>query len=472
MATVIDSFLIEIGIDPSKMTKGQQVALDALRGFEEEAGKRSRYIEDSSKRAGDALGGIRTQALELFAIFTGGKGAIDFVTGMTHANAQLGRLERNLGVSASMISKWQGAARIFGGDAASMAQSFTSISDAVEGFKIGAISPLIAEFRNLSSAGGTVIDVNKGVEQTLLDIAENLKKVHDSDPARAGLLGRRLGLDPALFDLLVRGREGAQQVLEYVKKIGVATHEDADAFGELEKRMNQMGLKAESLGRKLLGGEGGGAAKINALADELNKPISEARPFDAIFGWGQYAPGAKKSSLFPAPGAGEGAFKSQDEKKAFILSEAAKRGMDPDVALAVAKSEGFDSFLGDNGTSGGSFQLHVTPGGRGRAVGDQFKAATGKDPLDPANEREGIQFALDDAKAHGWSAYHGAARKGIGDWQGINPAPGSVSTTKVDINGPITINAGPNADGKKIGEKFVSTIKGQSFAAQANSGQN
>ena len=466
--SVIDSLVVELSLDPSKLNKGQREALEAFKKTKEESVKSGKEIEEQAKKSGEALSGIKTQALELFAVFAGGKSFIDFTTSLTHSNAALGRLERNLGISASTISRWQGAARIFGGDAASMAQSFTAISDAFAGWKIGVISPLVADFRAISTAGGHIIDVNKGVEQSFLDLADNLKAIHDRDPAQAGLLGRRIGLDPALFDLLIRGSAGAREVLDYVNKIGVATKADTDAFGELEKRMNQMGLKAESLGRKLLGGEGGGASRITALADELNKPFFEAKPWDAIFGSGAYAPGQKQSMF-----GGSGAFGSQAEKETFIRSEAVKRGIDPNVAMATARSEGFSSFLGDNGTSGSAFQLHVTPGGRGNAVGDQFKKATGLNPLDPANERAAIRFALDDARAHGWGAYHGAANTGIGAWAGIDRGGGgSTSTTSVNINGPITINAGPNADGAAIAGKFTETLKRQSFAAQANDGQN
>jgi hypothetical protein len=146
-------------------------------------------------------------------------------------------------------------ARIFGGDAEQMAQSFTSMSDAFAGWKIGKVSPLIADLRAISTAGGKIIDVNKGVEQSFLDLSENLQANPQQRPGRSRAGRRcsagRLGLDPALFDLLIRGRP-LQKVLDYVKKIGVATKEDTDAFGELEKRIGQMGVKAESLGRKIM----------------------------------------------------------------------------------------------------------------------------------------------------------------------------------------------------------------------------
>jgi hypothetical protein len=488
MPTLIDSLIVEIGIDAKNFTKGQQDAVEAANHALESIEANAKGMEHEAKRSMDALGGIKTQAIELFAIFTGGKGLIDFSSQLTHSNASLGRLERNIGVSASTISKWQGAARIFGGDAASMAQSFTAVSDALAGWKIGIISPMVADFRAISTAGGTVIDVNKGVEQSFLDLSANLKAIHDRDPATAGLLGRKLGLDPALFDLLIKGPGGVKQVLDYVNKIGVATHEDVDAFGELEKRMSQMGLKAESLARNVLGGEHGGASRITALADELSKPFLEAKPWDAIFQTGEYATG--KPALFPgaAPGASPstegGAFASPVEKEQFIRQSAIAAGNDPDKAVKVARSEGFSQFYGDNNTSFGAFQLHVTPGGRGHAVGDEFQRLTGLDPSDPKNERATIMFAMEWAKRHGWSDFHGAARVGIGNWEGIGGNQGArpwdaagggsttTTTTKIDVNGPVTINAGSGADGAKIAGKFVQTLKGQSFAAQANGGQN
>jgi hypothetical protein len=231
-----------------------------------------------------------------------------------------------------------------------------------------------------------------------------------------------------------------------------------------------MGVKAESLGRKVLGGENGGASYITRLADWLNESPGDAgRDFWA---WLTSAPKAPAKKLFSNTGPGSAAFSSQAEKEAFIRAEATKRGIDPNVAMAVARSEGFSSFTGDNGTSFGAFQLHVTPGGRGNAVGDKFRRDTGLDPSDPANERRGITYALDNIKAGGWGPYHGAAKSGIGAWQGINRGGGSTSTTEIAINGPITINAGPNADGKAIAQQFRDAIlKRQADAAQANGGQ-
>jgi hypothetical protein len=485
MPTVIDALIVTLGLDAKEFTKGQREALDAFRKTQDESVKGGKSIEEQSKKSMDALGGIKMQAVELFAVLAGGKGAVEFFKGLSEAGASLGRLSRNIGVSASVINAWQGAARLFGGTAEGMAESFTRLSDTFAGWKVGDTSaaPMMALFRvinteaqRIDETNAKIIDSNKGVDQSFLDLAANLKLIHDKNPALAGLLGRKLGLDPALFDVLIRGAAGAKEVLDYVQKIGVATKENVDTFGELEKRMNQMGLKAESLGRKLLGGENGGASYIMRLADWLNESPGDA--MKDMWEWlnsSRKARSAPAQKLFSNTGSGSGAFASQAEKEAFIRSEATKRGIDPDVAMFVAKHEGFNNFKSTipGEQSFGAFQLHVTPGGRGNAVGDQFRKATGLDPADPANERRGITYALDNIKAGGWGPYHGAANSGIGAWQGINRGTaGSTTTTDIAINGPITINAGPNADGNRIAQQFRDTIlKRQAEAAQANGGQ-
>ena len=98
----------------------------------------------------------------------------------------------------------------------------------------------------------------------------------------------------------------------------------------------------------------------------------------------------------------------------YIRETATKYGIDPDVALRVAQSEGLKDPIGDNGKSFGAFQLYT-----GGGVGNEFQRDTGLNPSDPANERATIDYALRRAAQVGWGPWHGAARVGIGQWQGI-----------------------------------------------------
>lgn len=107
-----------------------------------------------------------------------------------------------------------------------------------------------------------------------------------------------------------------------------------------------------------------------------------------------------------------------------VIKEAAvKYGVDSDVALRVARSEGLGRFSGDRGTSYGAFQLHV-----GGGLGDIFRRETGLDPSDPKNETATIDWAIRNLRKTGWSPYHGARNVGVSNWQGIDREAPTVAT--------------------------------------------
>lgn len=108
---------------------------------------------------------------------------------------------------------------------------------------------------------------------------------------------------------------------------------------------------------------------------------------------------------------------------AYIRDGAIKRGIDPNIALRVAQSEGglnswnLQSNYYKNGVreqSFGPFQLY-----KGGGLGNEFMAKTGLDPALAANGPAATDFALDHAARNGWGAWYGAGKAGIGNWQGI-----------------------------------------------------
>lgn len=115
------------------------------------------------------------------------------------------------------------------------------------------------------------------------------------------------------------------------------------------------------------------------------------------------------------------------EMEAYIRQAALTRGIDPDVAVRVAKTEGLgDGIWQSNVTldygrerSYGPFQLHVAPAGRSPGLGNAFMEQTGLDPSDPSTWRQGVDFALENAAKGGWSPWMGAAKAGITGMDGI-----------------------------------------------------
>jgi hypothetical protein len=166
-----------------------------------------------------------------------------------------------------------------------------------------------------------------------------------------------------------------------------------------------------------------------------------------------------------APAAGGGPISDPRGLVPYIRLSAVQNNIDPDVAVRVASSEGLAApagASGDGGTSGNAFQLHVTPGGKGSAVGDLFREQTGLDPLDPANEKATIDFALHHAAKNGWGAWTGAAKAGIAPFQGITPAgrpmqvaqAGGGTATDASVGGPSLAGGAPPSAAMSPAEAF------------------
>ena len=129
--------------------------------------------------------------------------------------------------------------------------------------------------------------------------------------------------------------------------------------------------------------------------------------------------------------------------EAYIRQAAIARGIDPDIAVRVAMSEGgltnpvrkseVPTGGGRTEESYGPFQLYMGGGLGNRAL------AAGIDPRDPNQWQAGVDFALDEAKRAGWGQWYGAAKAGIGNWAGLG---GKGSTA------PTTYQVGPGFKGK------------------------
>jgi hypothetical protein len=142
----------------------------------------------------------------------------------------------------------------------------------------------------------------------------------------------------------------------------------------------------------------------------------------------------------------------------YIRQAAQQRGIDPDIAVAVARSEGgVDVFqqskVRKNGVqepSFGPFQLLKGGNGFPMGMGNDFMTRTGLDPADPNNAHATIDFALDQAKTAGWSPWYGAKAIGVTGMQGIGGRAGSV------------------ADGPKGQEAYPAPVMGSMMAGSPN----
>lgn len=167
--------------------------------------------------------------------------------------------------------------------------------------------------------------------------------------------------------------------------------------------------------------------------------------------------------------------------EAYIRQAALARGIDPNVAVRVAQSEGglnswnLQSQYSKNGIqepSYGPFQL--LKGGQGTGyptgLGNDFMNKTGLDPAMAANGPAGVDFALDHASRNGWGAWYGADKAGISKWEGIGPRPAIDPTTTNSIPNTEEATASLNklaSSSLKASTDVTSLSTGADTAAQA-----
>jgi hypothetical protein len=142
-------------------------------------------------------------------------------------------------------------------------------------------------------------------------------------------------------------------------------------------------------------------------------------------------------------------------------AEAQRRGIDPNIAVQAANTEGGVVVPARRGTfpTGSSwwmFQLHYGgPGyeqyGTVAGMGGGFTAFTGWQPGDPHAWRDALRYSLDEIKRAGWSKWYGPATVGITGMRGVDPnfhwpgTPAGEWDFRKGVKAPIEILYDPDA---------------------------
>lgn len=520
----IDELVYELKLDTSQFSEGQKNALDSFRKTSEEMDKRQKDLEARNKNVGYSFQNVTYAAEGLFTALAGA-GMASFARDTANSVAQTGRMAVNIGETTSALSAFGRVVEQNGGSADAAMGSMKGLTDQMTRLNtFGEGSPELFKFLGIigGAQGDSPLDTLMKFAAWAEKNQNNPQLVNiigqsgglDQGTINTLLQGRTKVMEQ--YNEAMNGAISPDQVVKLtalqgawvkldqaIEKTGrdVVTNlspEITDAITATSQWVEHNQKLADTLGAvltaivalsaikpalwvlRLLGlgnpytaaavvAAGAATAITGAVATpDRVKSLDEAYPIlgklDAMFGLG---PAAAQNSATAASGTGPtagGAFKSNAEKEAFIRAAAVKAGIDPNVAMRVAHSEGFDGFSGDNNTSFGAFQLHVTPGGRGHAVGDDFRQKTGLDPSDKENERQTIVFALQEAARSGWGAWHGAANTGIGNREGIG------TVTVGDINVTTTSND-PKQHGKVVADAIRSNLGGR-IVTQANTGLN
>ena len=517
----VDELVVTLDLDPRGFTEGQKKALESFNKAQNEIDSKLKNLESRNKAAAHSFGDMTSAAEGLFTVLAG-TGMAAFAIQTMNSAAATGRMAVNAGVATAEMSAFGNMIERVGGNSEAAQANLVQLQQTLQRAKWGDVS---SEFLlGLSQVGG-------GIEDSPLALFFKLSQFANTHSAQeTNLTASRLGLSQEVANEALKGSTQALKDFKAASDAALSP-EQRDKLTAMQDAWKGMGQEISSVGRDVetavapaltgmmktisefvknnraladsLGGilvaitalsalkpalwvlrllgiatptgaavtvSAGAAAAITGaiMPAEKAKAWNEAYPtlgkIDAFFGLGTGTAAAPSASAVGPGGAGRA---SAAEREAWIRATATALHIDPNIAMEVARREGFYNFQssvinkkGQRETSYGDFQAFV-----GGGLGDEFKKKTGLDPSDPKNERKLDEFILKHVQRHGWDpnggGMHGATNAGIGNWQGI---------TIENVNVTAPAGTDPKQFGRAIGDginaKLASTLANNSNTGQ------
>ena len=258
MATVIDSLLIELGLDTTKFNAEQKKSVEALRKLDEQQEKTAKNTQDNAKKTELGFNKVTQAVLEYFLAYAGVSQIKGFVENTTKANVEIGRSSHLLSMSAIELKTWGDVAQITGGSIDSITGTLQNLQQSLAGIKAGNAEVL----KPIAMLGAMdAFDINTNTV-SLGKLADAIKRFKDAGhtEAEAQYWTSALGVDQKTFLLLEQGRAAIDENYDHFLKLNKGIEEASNSSAEISKQWIETEKQAQSLGRVIM--------------DDLNTPIS------------------------------------------------------------------------------------------------------------------------------------------------------------------------------------------------------
>jgi hypothetical protein len=296
--TILESFILQIKLDPSGFKKGQEQAEVNFRKVKDEARKSGKEIEGANKAIGETFAKARNEALGFFAVLLGARGIKEFLGDVTTADAALGRFSANMNVPLDVASGWGKAVERIGGDAKDATASIATVTKALfevhqKGQKLPIDLFLLMQGNKEHGLAEGKMDWDHGTDQFMNDIAAQAKKRAAFDRSGTYQLLMGLGLTDSVANVMM---EHGSETGAYVKSLGDSlgpTKEAISAAADLQSKWAEVQQTVEAIGHD----------SLPALDKSLSPILDKMTKFLADFRGDLKSPDSKFLGIF-GPGFG------------------------------------------------------------------------------------------------------------------------------------------------------------------------
>ena len=253
MATVIDSLLIELGLDTSKFDASQKKSIEQLRKFDEQSQKTSKNTSKGAKDMGDGFEKAR-DALVSFGVSLFGVSAFsNFVGTMASVNTKLNQNSQLFGMSTTQLNAWGNTLKTVGGSAEDFVGSMQAMQSTLAAMKIGQIDQNFLFAQGVLKAD-KAFNIQSG-EVDLYKLADALKAYKDAGHTEQDTLrlAEMLHLNRSMFLVMKDGAGVLRENQQKMADLSQSTQENADKAAEYTKQMGFANAATEGLSNMIAG---------------------------------------------------------------------------------------------------------------------------------------------------------------------------------------------------------------------------
>lgn len=228
MATVIDALVMTLGLDVADFNKNEKDANERLNKFKKESNAVAKDVADGGKRMAEGFAFVKRELLGVLAALGATMGIKEFISSNVQGQAALGRLSRNLQISARDLEAWGLVAKEMGGQAE---DAFGALQNVATGLAEASIKGHSA-LTDLARANGIDLAGVKNSEDALIRISARLSQLPRQ---QAQFLANQLGVG-SMYNQLMLGPEALQRRLEAARGLSRVTEESTAAAERLQAR--------------------------------------------------------------------------------------------------------------------------------------------------------------------------------------------------------------------------------------------
>ena len=268
MATVIDSLLIELGLDTSQFTISQKKAVDELQKFDEQSSKTFKNSQKNVNDFGLSMGKTKDALISLGVSLLSIKGFVGLANDITKTNADIGRTAELFGMGSKELSAWQNVMKSVGGTSEDFNTSLQNIQGSLAAIQTGGGGEI---FKPLAMLGVPFEAVDlENAKVDMLALADAIKKTYDAPGGKqkAYNLARDLGISESLFMVLKQGSSAVKSLYEEAYKHTGVTDENTKQAIKNQEAWAKVSTELEAVQNQI-------ANQLLPVMEKLAKSLTE-----------------------------------------------------------------------------------------------------------------------------------------------------------------------------------------------------